>query len=241
MYMSLVRLFFCILIVSLFINPLAAQAGAQISLTSDSSISGHSTRLSFPAPYGYLRVTDVNSIVSRMKVTDSKGRSIFFDGKPYIGQSISIPPGDYVIACWSNFGNEIPQSVTIFLTDGNEPIQLVQSCNSAPVYAAFPAYPYLSGCGRYPAAYRPQGSNGCSPYYGSPWGGQWGNPYGNPPYGSPYWGNPYYGSPCWGNPYGNPCGNPFGIIYGYPCGVPYNSSYSVNCFGITVNATVTIP
>jgi len=191
--MNIVRLAPVIVLICLFITPLEVSAGAQISLTSDSSISGHSTRLSFPAPYSYIRITDVNSIVSRMRVTDSKGSKTFFDGKPYIGQSVTMPPGEYVISCWSNFGNEIPQSVTVYLTDGNEPVQFVQSCNSVPVYT-YPAYMYMYPCR--------------NPYYGSPCG-------------SPYYGNQYcnpYGSPC-GNPYGIiygfPCGIPYNCSYNY--------------------------
>lgn len=191
--MNIVRLLPGIVLICLFLTPLEASAGAQISLTSDSSISGHSTRLSFPAPYNCIRITDVNSIVSRMRVTDSKGSKTFFDGKPYIGQSVTMPPGDYIISCWSNFGNEIPQSVTVYLTDGNEPVQLVQSSNSAPVYT-YPAYMYYSGYGRYPSG---------NPYYGSPYGNPCGNPYGNP-CGSPF-----------GIIYGFPCGVPYNCSYNY--------------------------
>ncbi|GEM_PF-2443899 len=214
--MNIVRLSLSIVLICLFLTPLAATAGAQISLTSDSSIAGHLTRLSFPAPYSYIRVTDVNSIVSRMRITNSKGSTAYFDGKPYVGQSIAMPPGDYIISCWSNFGNEIPQSVTVYLTDGNEPVQLVQSCNSDPVYTGlpvFPLYPYYSGHGRYPSRFN------CHTIPHA---------------------NPYYGNPC-GNPYRNPCGNPYGIIYGFPCGAPCN--YSNNCFnfGIQINTRVTIP
>lgn len=187
--MNIVRLLPGIVLICLFLTPLEASAGAQISLTSDSSISGHSTRLSFPAPYSSIRITDVNSIVSRMRVTDSKGSKAFFDGKPYIGQSVTMPPGDYIISCWSNFGNEIPQSVIVYLTDGNEPVQLVQSCNSAPVYT-YPSYMYYSGYGRYPCG---------NPYYGNPCG----NPYGNP-CGSPF-----------GIIYGFPCGVPYNYSYNY--------------------------
>lgn len=105
----------------------AAYAGATIPLTSDSSIDGHVTSLSFPAPYQYVKITDVNSIVSRMSIRDSNSGKTYYDARPVIGQSITLPPGDYSIACWSNFGNNIPQSVTIFLTDGSDSVQYVTS------------------------------------------------------------------------------------------------------------------
>lgn len=184
-------LFLLFSLILLFCCGNASYAGVTIPLTSDSAINGYVTHVSFPAPYRYLNVIDASAIVTRMRIYSARTGQVFFDSAPIPGQSITLEPGDYCIACYSNFGNMIPQSVVVFLTDGSDSVQYVSSppVNYISSYGAYygpfgpcyaPPYPF---CRSYPNGYGPP----CGGYYYNSGCGYAGGYY-----------NSCYNSSCWG-------------------------------------------
>ncbi|MDQ7824678.1 MAG: hypothetical protein RDV48_17890 [Candidatus Eremiobacteraeota bacterium] len=192
----------------------AAYGGATIPLEADSSVSGHTTRVSFPSPYGYLTVLDMSSLVTRLRITSDSGSQTYYDGKPAPGQTISLPPGDYRFSCWSNFGGSITGAVTVLLSDGKDTVNYVTGNGGSPSYAS-PVYPPYSsglGYGTYPPVCGVSGYGVTNTYI--------------PPYNSFICGNPG----GWG-PYGYQyyCGTPPGFTGSILA--PYNSFYCGTSYG----------